>query len=65
MNRLEKCKGRWSVLYADEPLSSGEDRGAQATNWWSPQGTCQGEFLKVSTDGGRVISAYAGMHKSV
>ena len=64
-NILEKCRGRWSVLCADEPLSSGEDRGAQATNCWSPQGTCQGEFLQVSTDGGMVISAYASMHKSV
>jgi hypothetical protein len=62
---LEKCRGRWTFLCANETLSSSEDRGAQPTDCRSPQGTCQGEFFQAGTDGGRVISAYAGMRKSV
>jgi hypothetical protein len=62
---LEKCRGRWSLLGADELLASSEARGAQETNCRSPQGTGQGEFFQAGADGERVISAYANRRKNV
>jgi hypothetical protein len=62
---LEKFRGRWTLLCANEMLSSSEDSGAQPTDCRCPQGTCQGEFIQAGTGGGRVISADASMRKSV